>query len=157
VQNLGENPERAYRELLMGEDENGNPIPYNAPTGTVIRIPHSMSLGGAVIDARIPDVVIPVPIADMGAFGPPDAIISLLWDPNNALAIPNGPSTGMWVDEDHVYLFIGGSKGSVSFVVYVEYTHSVIRNEIITGAYEYLYGGLGGGRSISSGVLRLLP
>ena len=161
LQRLRQNPDGPYRELLMAEDPNsGEPIPYNVPTGTAVRIPHAMSLGSLGVDgqaasasdARIPDVVIPVMVTDT-VLGPPDGIVSLIWDAIGALG-PNGSSTGMWVDEDYVYLYVGGGQGlTASVVVYVEYTHSIIRNEIVTGEYYPLSAGLGGGQAVVGGLV----
>jgi hypothetical protein len=158
MQDYRENPDGPYRELLMAEDENGDPIPYNVPTGSVVRIPHAMGIGSqgvqgqavGVAQARIPDVVIPVLVADM-VLGPPDGLVSLLWDATGIVA--GGPSTGMWVDENYVYLYVGGDRAlNASFVVYVEYTHSVIRNEVVTADYFTLVGGLGGGAVLDGGL-----
>lgn len=144
IQDLGENPHRAYREILMAADDDGNPVPYQATPGLLIRIPHGLSLDTSTAQARIPDVVIPVPVAnlsDLAAYMP-HGPIAPIWAPTSVVPLTNGPSTGMWMDESYVYLFVGGTvdegNEETAFVVYVEYTHSVITNEIVTGAYEYI-------------------
>jgi hypothetical protein len=159
VQDLRENPDGPYRELLMAEDENGEAVPYQyigIVGGTVVyvRIPHALSIGalGTQVDAasvahsRIPDVVIPLVVEnvdpDLGlSHGAVD--VRLVWDATQALTALDGrqSSTGIWADENFVYLAlrnVSAATADVSFVVYVEYTHSVIRNEIVTADYATL-------------------
>lgn len=167
VQQVGDVPKRAYRELLMAENANGIPIPYdyddNINAGNVhfIRIQHGMSVGAGVgalgvgggavqtvtpvatgvqDPSRIPDVVIPVLVEDQSAPSG-GATIALMWDPNQQQGLPVS-STGMWADENYIFLAIRNPTAAainrVKFVVYVEYTHSIITNEIVTGAYYYL-------------------
>jgi len=163
VQQLGQTPERTYRQLLMAEDANGSPIPYsfggaiNAGDQAFVRIPHAFSVGAAVGDltppatvtpvatgvndpSRIPDVVIPVLIEDV-AHAAGAAVIALVWDAAAGLGA-DAPSTGMWADENYIYLSIRNPTAAqinrVDFVVYVEYTQSVISNEVVTGTYYYM-------------------
>jgi hypothetical protein len=152
LQAFRENPRYAYRELLMqngGADVDYAPIPYIMPCTADepnwFRIPHGMSEGAAARDGvtgppatpntvaagheRIPDVAIPILIEASGSF-------THLTRPSIALlAHPlSGSTTGWWADESYIYIAISVAvTGTVGFVVYVEYTHSVIRNEIITG------------------------
>ena len=159
VQQIGENPTRTYRELLMAEDAAGEPIPYrydsaiNAGAVAYLRIPHAMSVGAGVGNvtppavvtpvatgvndpSRIPDVVIPMLVTDLADIGTNLAGVSLelIWDAAQALGLPN-INTGMWADENYIYIGNAAPTTVVSFVVYVEYTHSVITNEIVTGTY----------------------
>ena len=165
VQQIGENPTRTYRELLMAEDVNGDPVPYRYDNGIAagaiayLRIPHAMSVGAGVGNvtppvvvtpvatgvndpSRIPDVVIPMLVTDMAdvATNRPGVSVELVWDAAQALGLPV-IDTGMWADENYIYIAIyndntaGTATTVVSFVVYVEYTHSVITNEIVTGTY----------------------
>jgi hypothetical protein len=122
----------------MADDGEGNPIPYRIPTGgeaALVRIPHDLSTPG---NPRIPDVVIPVMVVDLtqpfsvGIPGVP-------WMPGVVPVAAGGPKTGMWADDTHVYVFaLGLGFPEASFVVYIEYTHSVIRNEIVTGDYDVI-------------------
>ena len=63
VQKLKQNPVHAYRELLMAEDEDGDPEPYYFTSGGagvyILRIAHGLSRDG---HPRIPDVVIPMAV-----------------------------------------------------------------------------------------------
>jgi hypothetical protein len=154
MQRYRQNPDGPYRELLMAEDENGEPIPYEVTAmpnvKLVLAIPHALGIGSqgtqpqavAAGDARIPDVVIPVRVDD-GSSLPivPGACLvelSLFWNPLLGVS-----GTGMWADENYVYLVLNGIWVSgptpVQFVVYVEYTHSVVRNEIVTSEYAQRY------------------
>jgi hypothetical protein len=152
VQNIGENPARKYRELLMAEDPNDpdRAAPYVVkgplPAGLTLycRVPHGLSAevaGGS----RIPDVAIPILVDNplTPTIGAPR--IGLVWDPNQVF--PNSSPNGLWADEDYIYLFVNSStdmglEDEMRFVVYIEYTHSIIGNEIVTGEYERI--GFGG-------------
>lgn len=146
LQKLKQNPDGPYRELLMADDGNGNPVPYKSVSGIVVRVPHALYIepGTATDEARIPDVVIPILVADMTAedgADHPTTIqgVNLVWAPTSTIGLSATPTTGMWIDENYVYLYIAGSGGeNVAFVVYVEYTHSIITNEIVTGTYEFI-------------------
>lgn len=133
VQKLKQNPDGPYRELLMAEDADGNPVPYKVPTGgeaALIRVPHGLSTPG---NPRIPDVVVPVPVADLAAEAFGVGLPLLAWAPG---VVPDGSKTGMWADDEYIYLLVlGFGFDQADFVVYIEYTHSIIRNEIITGEY----------------------
>lgn len=158
VQDFKENPEVAYRELLMSSfvDPDTNeetPIPYvfegTIPTEgfVIVRIPHALSLNSQGLpgqlaagrDARIPDVVIPIPVFDLAAPAiPPGAAIVAAW---NTMLLTQPSSTGMWADENYVYLAIIGIPDApfhINAAIYVEYTHSVITNEIVTSEYYQL-------------------
>jgi hypothetical protein len=150
LQTLRENPLYAYRELLMAEGATPDePIPYVvSATGGVpnwFRIPHGLSHRAAsrsgitgppaapntvaAGDERIPDVAIPILVEFADVF-------THLTRPSIALLTSglSGSTTGWWADESYIYVAISVAvTGYVAFVVYVEYTHSVIRNEIITG------------------------
>ena len=144
-QGHGLNPVPSYREILAAEPseeqkEAGlNYAPYQiefAGKGVVIlAIPHGLTTDPN--NPIIPDVVIPVPLynvtSNLATF---DSRMRLVIDPSGAI----GPASGFYADEEYVYLAAEG-EGPVEllFFVYVEWTHSVIRNEIVTGAYEYLY------------------
>lgn len=143
LQRLGENPVRAYRELLMAEDANGDPIPYRILGSSIIRVPYGMAYANpaTVNQSRVPDVVIPIVVTNLTYADPPTtgAIVCPVWVPTPPVPLLHTPSTGMWVDENYIYLAVVDSNpfGSdpVDFIVYVEYTHSIIRNEVITGDY----------------------
>lgn len=163
MQEFKQNPDGPYRELLMdsvmveGEEV---PVPYQfqgtigaEPGFAVIRIPHALSIGSAplatgwqttpatVPHSRIPDVVIPIPVFDLEHRVAPNAAIALAW--NTDTAVVPGSSTGGFADENYIYLAIltaalGGADVDIKFVVYVEYTHSMISNEIVTSNYYAL-------------------
>jgi hypothetical protein len=148
VQDLRENPLQSYRELLSappppGHDADHLYAPYSVtvPAGTrvVVRIPHAMSIGSlgvagqaaAAANARVPDVVIPVQTANLNT---PVASVEVraLIDGSGAVS-PTGGSA----DKDYVYLVLFNhdtqSAHDVQFLVYIEYTHSIITNEAVTG------------------------
>lgn len=153
MQDLKEQPAGPYREILMAEDADGNPVPYvinqngSIQNAILLRVPHGLSRHGTPI---IPDVVIPIAVA----YGPNVGIglIYAAWEGSGftpgggpPIALPWHSKTRTWADDEYVYLlafsFPTGEGGGqpVAFIVYIEYTHSVVRNEIITGAYEYYY------------------
>jgi hypothetical protein len=151
VQDYRENPDGPYRELLMAADVNGIPVPFLfdvvLPAGgrTYIRIPHALSIGStgaagqaaSAVNGRIPDVVIPIPIVPVDDTIAPAAVVIPAWNTDAAHLTP-GSTTGMFADEDYIYLCVigaGRAAAHVYFVVYVEYTHSVITNEIVTTTY----------------------
>lgn len=145
MQQLNERPYRTYRELLMADDGQGNPIPYSYAVVSghtvTLRIPHALSdpalapgAGGPFVAGaaanRIPDVVVPVTVAP--STETPTVHMALLWEPG--LAVANRPSTGMWADENYVYIVLYNDAQATRthrFVIYVEYTHSAITNEIV--------------------------
>jgi hypothetical protein len=154
VQDFRENPDGPYRELLMAsvvDPETGEetPVPYffdgdlDATGRAYLRIPHALSIAqpgdgtnaATVAQSRIPDVVIPMAVVDVEDLNPPGAAIAPAWN-TNWLIPPS--STGMFADENFIYVGLvgaGGATCSLHFVIYVEYTHSMVRNEIVT--YEY--------------------
>ena len=146
IQNLGENPVGGYRELLMAEptpeqQEAGiMAIPYTvfglAPlTQYFIRIPHAMSADAA--HARIPDVVLPVLVSTPNP--PPTSIFPVGLKP--LIDATMTYNNGWFADGQYVYLSLENPNDvevATAFMVYVEYTHSIIKNEIVTGDYGYL-------------------
>lgn len=156
VQNLGENP-FVYREILMAEDPvTGAPIPYvlrGVEQGQqAYRIPHGLSTDAPVrvsgndgnpnspISAarvRIPDVVFPLLVVYVYNGGsvpvPSDMVIAPIFDTTGATN-----TTGWFADEGYVYVHVFNGSAApqdVAFVIYVEYTHSIIKNEVVLGAY----------------------
>jgi hypothetical protein len=82
-------------------------------------------------------VVIPIPVVLVDDTTAPGATIVPAWN-TDAVHLTPGSTTGMFADEDYVYLCVIGAAGGVAhiyFVVYVEYTNSVITNEIVTTTY----------------------
>lgn len=160
MQEFKQNPNGPYREILMDSTttEAGEevPIPYAFEalvTGyQFIRIPHALSIAALGADgqtatpaqARIPDVAIPVMVfdADNVDYQPPACLVMLAWN-TDLLGLP-ASSTGAWADENYIYLAIvpvasaEATQVYAKFVVYVEYTHSIISNEIVTGEYYAL-------------------
>jgi hypothetical protein len=149
-QTPGFNPP-VYRELLMAEGPDGEPEPYvviMTNQSDAVRVPHGMSIDAPVRgagnngnpnpvaagNARIPDVAIPILVGYVGFKSVNEsANIGLLWDPSQVTTT----NTGTWADESYIYLYITtvAIPLPVAFVVYVEYTHSAIKNEIVTGEY----------------------
>ena len=133
-----QNPQRAYREILM-RDNNGLPVPYQVylaqNDAVVVGIPHGLStMTGHPV---LPDVVIPIAVwtPDVTIWSHADFVIVL--DPNRVIS-----PTGAWADETYVYIGVamrGAQAAWIRFVVYVEWTHSLIENEVITGNYYYAY------------------
>jgi hypothetical protein len=157
MQQLGENPV-VYREMLMAADENGTPVPYRVDNIVVpkifVRVPHGLSTDASVRTAgdpgnpntvgagheRIPDVAIPILVDDTGDLllnAAPFLNVALAFDSANVFS-----TTGYWADESYIYLSLSTSApgASAAFLVYVEYTHSVVKNEIVTGEYDTVFG-----------------
>ena len=138
------NPVPSYRELLAAE-----PTPEQAAAGVdffpytvpflgkgvmIVSIPHGLTTDPN--NPIIPDVVIPLPVYVIGEEPDPGFVgdVRILVDGTGLTT-----TSGWTADADNVYLAVqGGLDQEVLFFVYIEWTHSVIRNEIVTGAYEYI-------------------
>jgi hypothetical protein len=100
----------------------------------IVAVPHGLTTDPE--NPIVPDVVIPVPVYVLGE--EPDT--SLVGDVR-VIADGSGltTSSGWTADGDNVYLAVeGGVDAEVRFFVYIEWTHSIIKNEVVTGAYEYI-------------------
>jgi len=137
VQDLGEVPLRTYREIL-GQippaqfDANTQYAPYsvNVPAASrvIVRIPHGLSQG---TNLRRPDITIPVKVANVNDAATDNFDVRLLVDGTLAVS-----PTGMPADGTYVYLALFNftqAQLSAKFVVYIEYTHSMITSEVVTG------------------------
>lgn len=140
------NPEPSYRELLAQEPTAAEKamdgylfkpysVEFSAKGVSVVGIPHGLTtVSGNPIT---PDVVIPMLVFSMS--GPPIASVI----PGKLALVNDGSglatSSGWGADENYVYIAVQGSADdTVLFYVYIEWTHSVIKNEVVTGAYEYI-------------------
>jgi hypothetical protein len=138
------NPRPSYRELLAAEPTPEqaafglNFFPYEVEAGgkgvLIISIPHGLTTDPN--NPIVPDVVIPVPVYVYNEN--PDAFLA-----GDVRPLIDGTATlsssGWSADGDNVYLAVAFTTDqSVYFFVYIEWTHSVIKNEVVTGAYEYI-------------------
>lgn len=146
--NHGQNPRPSYRELLAAEpsDEMKAAFPdikfvaYGiefAADGIVLAaIPHGLTT--VTGDPIIPDVVIPVLAANVSVDGELPTLL-----PGAVALMADGSlgynTNGGFADDEYVYLLVSGTANETTrFLVYVEWTHSVIKNEIVTGEATYL-------------------
>lgn len=145
LQNVGENPTRTYRELLMAIPEQGSgldpatqAVPYFArlPGNTlrIYRIPHGLSDSAAT--PRVPDVVIPVRYHVVGDNRFEADVMPII---DGTMAIS---ASGWTADGTYVYLAVANhnqAQQDVRFVVYIEYTHSITTNEFYSGAVAQVW------------------
>ena len=157
VQELQRQPVRTYREILGADYQPLGPgtlphvaIPYvfnvDAGFAVTVAIPHGLNkVPGVPVDTdvdthkRIPDVVIPMrvhhingPVYDLTSglaitLAYNDVIDPLLW------------TNGFYADEDNVYLTLINrtqAQARILFLVYIEFTHSVIGDEFYTTAQD---------------------
>jgi hypothetical protein len=172
MQPQGENPRTAYRELLCQQfvdpetlepDDSGVPVWYRielaAGAAVTIRIPHGLSefddLGNLVY-GRVPDVIIPVRarnlLDDLTQFNF-QMFLATNYNPAGGPAVPGiGWDTGWVADAEYVYLTLFNpntkAEAEAKFFVYVEYTHSIVGNEMITGDYGVAYEEVPGGGAV---------
>ena len=144
MQDLGENPTRTYRELLMeipsaqsGLDPTTYGVNYQvavaANTLNIVRIPHGLTSLAA--NPIVPDVVIPVRCHVVGAARARLDVMTII-DPTLAIS-----ASGWTADGTYVYLALANHElqsHGVTFVVYIEYTHSIITSEFYTGTADIL-------------------
>ena len=140
------NPQPSYRELLAAE-----PTPEQAEVGInffpymveisggkgvlIVAIPHGLTTDPD--NPIVPDVVIPVPVYVYSPVEPDPFFAGDVRPVVDGTGIVT--SSGWTADGDNVYVAVAVAAGlPVYFFVYIEWTHSVIKNEVVTGAYEYV-------------------
>lgn len=138
------NPQPAYRELLATE-----PSAEQAATGVdfapyalefaeegvrIVAVPHGLTTVAA--NPITPDVVIPIPLylIDGGEAATFAGDVRTVADSAGLTT-----TSGWTADETYVYLAVYGGVGDVvRFYVYIEWTHSIIKNEVVTADYNAL-------------------